>query len=241
MIKGSERKENTRMIQFRAPSEYFSMIDVITSAINKKIKEVGSTNFYNVTDIMKLSIEALVTGNNTIKILNKEFSINELVDDELSRFFSNNYKAEILPIILLAFKNHLIDELREIEFDIHFKKADDKYYQGDKYLEEINGLLESWSDDVNNINIEAAISDIDDISNKVKIDLGDSGEIEKSIEDAIMENEYFELFQGLKLKNHYQYSLILTYVREEISKLVAKFQSTCEKSEDNSIIEDPFK
>ncbi|MBL4930428.1 hypothetical protein [Clostridium paridis] len=241
MIKGAERKENAKMIQFRAPSEYLNMIDIITIVINEKIKAIGSTDFYNVTDVMKLSIEALSTGKNSINILNKEFHINELIDEELARFYSDNYKDEVLPLILLSFKNCLIDELKEIQYDVHLSKIDDKNYQGDKYLEYISGLLASWSSDIKNIDIEVAINNINDICQKVKINIDDSSKLESSIEDVLMESEYFEFFQGLRLKNQYQYSLILNYVREEISKLVTKLQSTSEKSNYDIEIEDPFK
>lgn len=40
MIKGADRKVGTKIIQFRAPSEYNGMVELITTVLNKKIVKV---------------------------------------------------------------------------------------------------------------------------------------------------------------------------------------------------------
>ena len=223
MVKGAERKESAKIIQFRAPSEYFNIINIITYAINKKIKEVGSTDFYNVTDVMKLSIESLLTGKNSINILNREFVVNELIDEELARFYSENYKEDIYSHILLAIKKELLKLLIEIEDSEHQTIIDTKDYQLGDDLIELKGLIEIWRDDVNSIDIEEGIRVINSIIQEKNFNSYDPGNLANEIENILMSSEYFEMFQGLKLKNNYRYSLILTYIRDEIRKFTTRF------------------
>lgn len=223
MVKGIERKESTKIIQFRAPSEHFNIINIITLAINKKIKEIGSTDFYNITDVMKLSIESLLTGKNTINILNREFFISELIDEELKRFYSDNYKEDIYPHILLAIKKVLLKLIIEIEESIHQALVDTKDYQLEDDLMELKGLIQVWRADVNSIDIEEGFRIINSIVKQKNLSSYDMVNLEKEIEDILMASEYFEMFQGLKLKSNYQYSLILTYIREEIRKFIMRF------------------
>ena len=41
MIKGSDRKDISKVVQFRAPIEYSNMLDIISEILNNKISEVG--------------------------------------------------------------------------------------------------------------------------------------------------------------------------------------------------------
>lgn len=232
MIKGSDRKEGTKVVQFRASSEYSSMLELIINLVNKKIEEVGSDDKLTTTDVIKLAIESLVTGNGTVDILGHKFSIKDLIEQELSTFskgidekiirFEVGYAVLDILKELLEFLNEkereknapieIGDEIKEIESLIFTREGYYEYLQLDSDEKEAFGTIRT-------LTLNGYLDIIKEKYNKYNLNLEyiDYEKMKNNIEDAILSYNQLKSFPALKLIDNYTYSLVLTKLRKEIN------------------------
>ena len=232
MIKGSDRKEGTKVVQFRASSEYSSMLELIINLVNKKIEEVGSDDKLTTTDVIKLAIESLVTGNGTVDILGHKFSIKDLIEQELSTFskgidekiirFEVGYAVLDILKELLEFLNEkereknapieIGDEIKEIESLIFTREGYYDYLQLDSDEKEAFGTIRT-------LTLNGYLDIIKEKYNKYNLNLEyiDYEKMKNNIEDAILSYNQLKSFPALKLIDNYTYSLVLTKLRKEIN------------------------
>lgn len=250
MIKGADRKEGSKILQFRASSEYNGMIELITQALNKKIAEVGSKEKITTTDIMKLSIECLVTGNNSFNILGKNIKIDELVSSELESF--DREYSNIIPNGLIEFeiKCSLINiikeivellediqisddsrKLKEIEEDIIMLKA--ILFSREEFFYSIKASKEE-KEAMSFTKVESIEYYLNIIGEKyeeldLKVEEIDFEELKNKIEDNILAYEKFKNIKALKLYDNYKYSYILNSLRNEINSYIKYIEDTLTK------------
>lgn len=240
MIKGADRKEGTKIIQFRAPSEYSSMIDLTTTALNRKMIEVGSKEKITSTDVMKLAIESLATGNNSFDILGKNIKINELISNEL-KYFNKEY-SDIIPnnIIEFQIKICLFEKIKEIikrfgDIYIDFDLRKSSEAQDAKILNaiilsrcEVFESIEDLNNEkeiISSFRIESIAYYLHSINRKyeqlqVKIEEIDYDRLKIEVENNILKYKNFKNISALKLYDNYKYSMLLNCLRNDINRYV---------------------
>lgn len=237
MIKGADRKENSKIIQFRAPSEYHCMIELIIQSLNKKISEVGSNEKITATDVIKLAIESLATGNNSFNILGNHIKINDLVNNELEYF-------KVIPKNIIEFEVKFslikkIEEIVKILEDMHIYtdlKKSSKEVDELKILKSIIFSREQAFDSMKASNeekemmgfvqiqsIEYYLDIIFEKYNELQLDVFeiDFELLKNEIEDNILKYSSFINMQALKLYDNYKYSFILHSLRKDINEYIS--------------------
>lgn len=257
MIKGADRKEGSKILQFRAPSEYNGMIELITQALNKKLAEVGSNEKITTTDVMKLSIEFLVTGNNTFNILGKNIKINELISSELE-YFDREY-SNIIPNGLIEFEIkcsliNIIKEIVEVLEDIQISDDSRKSKEIEEDIIMLKAILFSREDFFYSIKaskeekeamsftkVESIEYYLNIISEKyeeleLKVEEIDFEKLKNEVEDNILLYEKFKNIKALKLYDNYKYSYILNSLRNDINSYI-KYIETILTNKNEAFIE----
>ena len=237
MIKGADRKEGTKIIQFRAPSEYNGMVELITTALNKKIAEVGSKDKITTTDVIKLAIEALATSNNSFNILGNNMKIDELVSDELKIFYREYSK--IIPKKLVEFevKCCLVKKIKEIVDILEELMINNTLEESSKEIEELKILKASLFSrqeafysmkaskeereacgyvQINTIEyyLDIIIEKYDEL--QLKVEEIDYEMLKNEIENNILRYRNTLNMPALKLYDNYKYSFILNSLRKDI-------------------------
>ena len=240
MIKGTDRKEGAKIIQFRAPSEYNSMIELITTALNRSMAEVGSKEKITFTDVMKLAIESLAKGNNDFDILGKNIKINELVNNELE-YFNKEY-FEIIPdeVIQFEVKTYLFEKIKEIikrfgSIYINFDLGNSSELEEAKILNAIILSRCDYFESMEDLHIEKETIKLVKIESiayylyliirkyeelKLKVEEIDYEIFKSEIENNILRYSKLKNMSAMKLYDNYKYSFILNCLRNDINKYV---------------------
>lgn len=241
MIKGADRKEGTKIMQFRAPSEYNGMVELITTALNKQIAEVGSKDKITTTDVIKLAIEALATGDNSFNILGNNMKIDELVSDELKSFYREYSK--IIPKKLIEFevKCCLVKKIKEIVDILEEMMIDNSLEKSSKTVEELmilKATLFSRQQVFDSMKaskeekeafgfvqlksieyyLDIIIKEYDEL--ELKVEEIDYEILKSEIENNILRYRNTLNMSALKLYDNYKYSFILNSLRKDIDRYV---------------------
>lgn len=255
MIKGSDRKDISKVVQFRAPIEYSNMLDIISEILNNKISEVGSSEKITTTDIIKLSIESLATGRNTFNILGKEFSINELVNEELKYIKEDSFMELVVKAIKFEIKYYLIEIIREVIDSLHEILLSKKKvnYDISEEIKSLEGILFTRGEFFISKNLSVEEKEIfrtievydlsyyldifKDMNGKDIFDLSkiDFQEMKNKVENIIFKYKNGRQITALKLMDNYQYSLLLTRIRKEIDNNIEYIKNYIKE------YDDPFK
>jgi len=240
MIKGADRKEGTKIMQFRAPSEYNGMVELITTALNKKIAKVGSKDKITATDVMKLAIESLATGDNSFNILGNNMKIDELVSDELKSFYREYSK--IIPKKLIEFEvkcslvkkiEEIVEILRDMYIDGDLEKSIEveeliilkatlfsrqqvfDSMKASKEEKEAFGFVQLESIEYY---LDIIIKKYDEL--ELKVEEIDYQILKSEIENNILRYRNTLNMSALKLYDNYKYSFILNSLRKDIDRYV---------------------
>ena len=225
------------------PDEYDGMIDLIANVLNEKQKAVGQDKRYDFNDIQKIAVEKLVNSDATIEILGREFKFKELIEEKLSElekscdeilsegFVEDNVKKCLFNIIIkskhifgVKHEDMSIDyyylsghTIEEVDIDKkHFFMKDYKIIDEDtartlksKIEEEYNNLTENDASEINDyLNYIFMIEDL------LKVKVLDYNEFKTDLKQKLLLNDIFDNLLALKLKDKYQYCLILNRISE---------------------------
>ena len=231
-MKGLEIKEASKMTQFRSPSEYSQILELATLEINKKLAEVGVESIFTTTDVIKIAIEGLITGSNSIQILGRNFNIKELITQELDLLLnfqqSEEQTIKLNNEIFNLIKKYVYYSSNDLSghLDCCIPCYDNPVMDG-KILWH-NEFLSGYKEEIKKAN---NIEELVDLTNKVlaiPIILG----FEKihinseEIFSFILKGDVFFRVQALKIIDRYQYSYLLKYIKNYINTYIEKLNSS---------------
>lgn len=253
MIKGADRKEDTKVIQFRAASRYSNMADLIAEAINERFKVIGSSDKFTTTDVMKLAIESLCFGKSEIDILGRKVKINQLVVSHLKKYYKDFDISKYRVILDKLFTRVVITKIKQIE-DVMFErmidtknKEDEEFTHERMMLEAETSLLscDGWEDsnafkledrELEHVNYYLDIVKAEHCGVKIGFEQYEYDKMRTEMEEAILENEDFKYIYALKLFDNYRFSQILAEIRNQIEIRIEYIKDYLTET----IIDDPF-
>ncbi|MDO5517664.1 MAG: hypothetical protein Q4F66_08905 [Clostridium sp.] len=241
------------------PDEYDGMIDLIANALNDKLKLVGNSKRYDFNEIQKIAVEKLVTSDADIEILGRKFKFKDLISESLQglerdcdeivsqSFAEENVKKCLFNTIIkskhiFAVKNedmHIdyyylsghniekvdIDQKHFFINDYKFIDEDKSYILRNKINEEYNRLSEKSDNHINDyLDYIFMVEDI------LKIKILDYDEFRNDLRQKLLLDDVFDKLLALKLKDQYQYCLILNRISEVADEYIDYFNKYREES-----------
>lgn len=225
------------------PDEYDGMIDLIANVLNEKQKAVGQDKRYDFKEIQRIAVEKLVTSDAVIEILGREFKFKELIAEKLSNlekdyneilsesFVEDNVKKCLFNIIIKS--KHIFGVKHEdMGIDYYYLSGhtiekvdiDDKHFFMNDYKiidEEKAHILKSKIEEKYDKLAENDHNEINDyldyifmIEDILKVKVLDHKEFKTDLKQKILLNDIFDNLLALKLKDKYQYCLILNRISE---------------------------
>ena len=225
------------------PDEYDGMIDLIANVLNEKQRAVGQDKRYDFNDIQKMAVEKLVTSDASIEILGREFKFKELIQEKLSQlekncdeilsegFLEDNVKKCLFNIIIKSkhifgvkhddmnidyyyLSGHTmekvdIDEKRFFMNDYKIIDEDKAHILKSKIADEYNKLAESNENEINDY-----LDYIFMIEDLLQVKVLDYNDFITDLKQKLLLNDIFDNLLALKLKDRYQYCLILNRISE---------------------------
>ena len=241
------------------PDEYDGMIDLIANALNEKQKAVGNDKRYDFNEIQKIAVEKLVTSDASIQILGREFKFKELIQEKLKdlekdcreilsdSFVEDNVKKCLFNIIIKS--KHIFGVKHEdMHIDYYYLSGhtieivniDEKHFFINDYKfidEDKSHILKSRiRDEYSKLseNEENEISDYLDyifmIEDLLKVKVLDYDEFRTDLKQKLLLNDVFDNLLALKLKDRYQYCLILNRISELADEYINYIDSYREDS-----------
>lgn len=241
------------------PDEYDGMIDLIANALNDKLKMVGSSKRYDFNEIQRIAVEKLVTSDADIEILGRKFKFKDLIAESLQEleqdcdeilpesFVEENVKKCLFNTIIkskhiFGVKNdnmHIdyyylsghtvekvdIDQKHFFINDYKFIDEDKAYILKSKISDEYSRLSENDDNHINDyLDYIFMVEDI------LKVKLLDYDEFRTDMKQKLLLNDVFDKLLALKLKDQYQYCLILNRISRIADEYIDYFNKYREES-----------
>lgn len=253
MIKGADRKEDTKAIQFRAASRYSNMIELIADAINEKFKMIGCSDKFTTTDVMKLAVESLCFGKSETEMLGRKIEIRELVLSHLKIFYKEFDIEKYRRILDKLFTREVLLKIKQIE-EVMFetmldnKKGEDDNFTNERWiLEAETSLLKcsGWYTDkkrelatrkLEHVNYYLDIVKNSHCGVKIGFEEAEYEKMKVKIEEEILSISDFKYLYALKLFDNYRFSEILASLRNQIDIRIEYFREYLK----DEVINDPF-
>lgn len=247
------------------PDEYDGMIDLIANSLNEKLKAIGSNKRYDFNEIQRIAVEKLVTSDAEFEILGRKFKFKDLISESLKElerdcdeilprtFVEENVKKCLFNIIIktkcifgVKYENAHTEyyylsghTMEKVDIDKkHFFINDYKFIEEEKSYILKSKIADKYSklNENNSNHINDYLDYIFMVEDILKVKILDFDDFRNDLKQKLLLHDIFDRLLALKLKDEYQYCLILnriSQISDEYIDYINKYREECAKIELN--------